>query len=95
MHVFQPYIEPHSSGEAGLDADYDALVEARWHEHLAEHHLMDSGDDLHRHGSKNLVNTPIQLYLAHSRLARAQLEIGIYSKLLEQEIGQSLRKGAP
>lgn len=76
-----------------MDLDYNALVEARWYEHLAEHYLKNSGFNLNRAGSELLVNTPVQLYLAHSRLARAQLEIGIYSKLLEQDIGQSLRGG--
>lgn len=92
--VSQPFIEPHYSQGTGLDADYKALVEARWQEHLAEHYLRNSGVDLRRAGSRTLFNTPVQLYLAHSRLARAQLEISIYSKLLEQEIGQSLRNGA-
>lgn len=88
----QPYIEPHFL-ETGVDPDYEALVEARWYEHLAEHYLKNSGSNLDRAGSALLVNTPVQLYLAHSRLARAQLEIGIYSKLLEQDVGRSLRRG--
>jgi hypothetical protein len=88
----QLYIEPHFVA-TGVDTDYDALVEARWYEHLAEHYLKNSESDLNRAGSGLMVNTPVQLFLAHSRLARAQLEIRIYSGLLEQEIGKSLRGG--
>lgn len=47
-----------------------------------------------RAGSGLLVNTPIQLYLAHSRLTRAQLEsASTHSKLMEQDIGRSLQQG--
>lgn len=38
------------------------------------------------------INEPVQLYLAHRRLARAQLEIQIYTRLLQKELGPSLEK---
>lgn len=90
--IFQPHIEPHFS-VTERDPDYDRLVEARWYEHVAEHYLVNSGIDLSLARSEPLVNTPVQLYLAYNRLCRAQLEVSIYSKVLEQEIGQSLQKG--
>lgn len=80
--------------ETGRDSDYDALVDARWHEHLAEHYLKNAGFDLDRAGSGLLVNMPVQLYLAHRRLTCVQLEINVYSKLLGEETGKALREGA-
>lgn len=56
--------------------------------------MKNAGFDLDRVGSGLLVNTPVQLYLAHRRLARAQLEINVYSKLLGEDIGKALREGA-
>lgn len=38
------------------------------------------------------VNEPVQLYLAYRRLARAKLEIRIYTRLLKSELGPSLQK---
>lgn len=69
-------------------------MEARWHEHYDEHRLRNNGIGMKRAGSGLLVNTPIQLYLAHSRLTRAQLEsASTHSKLMEQDIGRSLQQG--
>lgn len=95
----QPYIEPHfvelTSEHPGRDPDFDALVEARWCEYLAEGYLRSTGSKLTAIGfgaDETRVNTPVQLYLAHSRLARAQLEIKIYTKLLERGSGASLNQ---
>lgn len=69
-------------------------MEAHWHEHYDEHRLRNNGIGMKRAGSGLLVNTPIQLYLAHSRLTRAQLEsASTHSKLMEQDIGRSLQQG--
>lgn len=95
--ILKPYIEPHFglvSDSSGRDPDFDALVQARWYEYLAEGYLKITESKMAASGSKNetRVNEPVQLYLAHRRLARAQLEITIYSRLLQKELGPSLQK---
>lgn len=83
----QPYIEPHfnESTTPSRDIDFYALITARWSEYRAERYLQSSGHTV----SSNLpapetrVNTPVQLFLAYSRIARARLEIRVYSELLE------------
>lgn len=79
--------------ETGKDPDYNALLEARWLECVAENYLKITGIGLKRAGSEIRMNTPAQLYLAHCRLARARVEISIYSKLLDQGKGKSFRQG--
>lgn len=82
----QPYIEPHfnESTSPSTDGDFYALVAARWSEYRAERYLQSSGHTV----SSNLptpetrVNTPVQLFLAYSRIARARVEIRVYSELL-------------
>lgn len=97
----QPYIEPHfvqSPDSSGRDPDFDDLVQARWYEYLAEGYLKTTGSTAITARSTGSmtndtrVNTPVQLYLAYRRLARAQLELKIYSRLLKRELGPGLRK---
>lgn len=99
--ITKPYIEPHfvkvSNLPLGRDPDFDALVQARWYEYLAEGYLKATGSKAAASRSATvsetvLVNTPVQLYLAYRRLARAELETHIYTKLLKKELGPSLRE---
>lgn len=96
--VYKPYIEPHFgllSDSNGRDPDFDSLVLARWYEYLAEGYLKVTESKMAASGSKDnetRVNEPVQLYLAYRRLARAKLEIRIYTRLLKSELGPSLQK---
>lgn len=99
--ITKPYIEPHfvkaSNLPLGRDPDFDALVQARWYEYLAEGYLKATGSKAAASSSTAVggtvcVNTPVQLYLAYRRLARAELETHIYSKLLTKELGPALRR---
>lgn len=96
----QPYIEPHfvelSLETPGRDPDFDKLVEARWYEYLAEGYLRSTGSKLTAVGGSssnvNRINTPVQLYLARRRLARAHLEIKIYTALLQRGASAALEE---
>lgn len=95
--ILKPYIEPHFglvSDSSGRDPEFDALLQARWYEYLAEGYLKVTESRMAASGSKNetRVNEPVQLYLAHRRLARAHLEIDIYTRLLQKGLGPSLKK---
>lgn len=85
-NVLQPYIEPHFPELIGPSTDdaFYSLIAARWSEYRAERYLQSSG---HNVSSKlqtpeTRVNTPVQLFLAYSRVSRARLEIEVYGKLL-------------
>lgn len=57
--------------------------------------MRSTGSKLTANGSgadETRIDTPVQLYLAHSRLVRAQLEIKIYTKLLERGSGASFKE---
>lgn len=96
----QPYIEPHfvelTLETPGRDPDFDKLVEARWYEYLAEGYLRSTGSKLTAAGGSlpnvTHINTPVQLYLARRRLARAQLEIKIYTDLLRRGASAALEE---
>lgn len=99
LRIYKAYIEPHfvkvSDLGPGRDPDFDALVQARWHEYLAEGYLKTTGSKMSASGVKldeTRVNTPVQLYLAYRRLARAQLETKIYDRLLQNELDPLLRQ---
>lgn len=79
----------------GRDPDFDELVKARWYEYLAEGYLKHTGNKMAATSSKSVmeetcVNTPVQLYLAYRRLARARLELKIYTKMLRRELAPAL-----
>lgn len=96
--IHKPYIEQHfglASDSSGRDPDFDALVQARWYEYLAEGYLKTMEIKMAASGSKaneTRINEPVQLYLADRRLARAKLEIKIYTRLLKRELGPLLRE---
>lgn len=84
--LLKPYIEPHYSATTNnsvTDADFLALIAARWSEYRAERYLQKSGDVTSNSDDETLANTPVQLFLAHKRVTRARLEIQVYSKLLK------------
>lgn len=96
--IYKAYIEPHFlkvSDSPGRDPDFDALVQARWYEYLAEGYLKSTGSKMSAMSAKaeeTRINTPVQLYLAYRRLERAQLETKIYDRLLKKELNPLLRQ---
>lgn len=95
--ILKPHIiEPHfglASDSKGRDPDFDELIQARWYEYLAEGYLKTTESKMAGSSSdETRVNEPVQLYLAHRRVARAKLELRIYNRLLQRELGPSLRE---
>lgn len=80
----QPYIVPHfpPRDDSSTQDDFRALLTARWSEYRAERYLQSSGNSM-ASADEIRVNTPVQLFLAHSRMIRARLELRVYSELLE------------
>lgn len=96
-YVLKPHIiEPHfglASDSRGRDPDFDELILARWYEYLAEGYLKTTESKMAGSSSdETRVNEPVQLYLAHRRVARAKLELRIYTRLLRNELGPLLQK---
>lgn len=94
----KPHIEPHfglGSDSRGRDPDFDELILARWYEYLAEGYLKTTESKMagsSSNATETRVNEPVQLYLAHRRVARAKLELRIYTRLLRRELGPLLRE---
>lgn len=84
IQSFQPYIVPHFPPRDGSSTqdDFRALLTARWSEYRAEQYLQSSGNSMES-ADEIRINTPVQLFLAHSRMIRARLELRVYGELLE------------
>jgi hypothetical protein len=69
------------------EKEYGDLLKLRWEEYKAEQDLLRLNDVIRLSqditANSYLVSTPIQITLLHYRLARAQMEVRLYTKSAE------------